>query len=287
MTLTDVSRSLPCIRCGYELNHLPEQGTCPECGLAIRESLAGTRLPLHDQDYVRCLRVGFTLMSLESVLVLLGIPFALVAVAAILDSEPVGLAVLLWALSWAAAAIPWLAGCLLCTATPAALLAFGEIADIRRRVRRWMLVKLCPLALVVLVLVLEMPTLVAASLIGPVLAAAVYCRGVVFDDLGRLAQLAAIGIGQPKPATVGAERTGEFRTVSRWMALFLLGGVTVVVALAMFDESVVVFITVMVAVAVMPLPIIWALIWASVAALFAEVGFKLRTCQGATRDAFA
>ncbi|OAB58618.1 hypothetical protein AY599_20025 [Leptolyngbya valderiana BDU 20041] len=49
---------LPCIGCGYDLVGLPEDGACPECGVAIGRSISGDHLLASSKDYRRTLARG-------------------------------------------------------------------------------------------------------------------------------------------------------------------------------------------------------------------------------------
>jgi len=48
-----VSIDLPCRTCGYVLRGLSVEGNCPECGLAIRQSMRRGRLEDSDPDWLR------------------------------------------------------------------------------------------------------------------------------------------------------------------------------------------------------------------------------------------
>lgn len=75
-----------CIGCGYDLQQLPVQGVCPECGTPIEESLRGPLLENADPQWLSRITLGQTLLSwsflvsaLGAVTVLVGFPIALMA----------------------------------------------------------------------------------------------------------------------------------------------------------------------------------------------------------------
>ncbi|MCI0675176.1 MAG: hypothetical protein L0Y42_05295 [Phycisphaerales bacterium] len=47
-----VDRDVQCVRCGYNLKSLVREGTCPECGAPIEQSLHGDLLRYADQDWL-------------------------------------------------------------------------------------------------------------------------------------------------------------------------------------------------------------------------------------------
>lgn len=59
-TSSMLTETRPCIRCSYELQGLPANGICPECGLPIERSLRGDLLQYSDVDYRSSLARGVT-----------------------------------------------------------------------------------------------------------------------------------------------------------------------------------------------------------------------------------
>ena len=51
-----------CHRCGYNLRGLEVEGRCPECGLAVRESLGSDSLRTADRGWLRTVRRGWWLV---------------------------------------------------------------------------------------------------------------------------------------------------------------------------------------------------------------------------------
>lgn len=59
---TAAPEDVRCIRCGYDLVGLPPAGDCPECGTAIRRSLAGDRIAYADPRWLDQLVGGLRLL---------------------------------------------------------------------------------------------------------------------------------------------------------------------------------------------------------------------------------
>jgi hypothetical protein len=57
-----LDRSLACVKCGYELRGLFVAGVCPECGLAVADSLRGWMLAYASPAYRARLERGLTLV---------------------------------------------------------------------------------------------------------------------------------------------------------------------------------------------------------------------------------
>jgi len=57
------AEGVPCVRCGYALVGLPEAGDCPECGTAIRVSLAGDRIVAADPRWLDQVQSGLRLLQ--------------------------------------------------------------------------------------------------------------------------------------------------------------------------------------------------------------------------------
>jgi hypothetical protein len=57
-----VLQAHPCVRCGYALKGLPIAGSCPECGLAVAQSLKGFMLVSAAPEYVATVRKGATVI---------------------------------------------------------------------------------------------------------------------------------------------------------------------------------------------------------------------------------
>jgi len=53
-----ISTHPPCVKCGYDLKGLPEDGVCPECGEAVRNSLSIELLGHLPAEQLRALRRG-------------------------------------------------------------------------------------------------------------------------------------------------------------------------------------------------------------------------------------
>lgn len=53
-----IADRLPCIGCGYDLVGLPEDGACPECGVAIGRSVSGDHLLASSKEHRRKLASG-------------------------------------------------------------------------------------------------------------------------------------------------------------------------------------------------------------------------------------
>lgn len=68
-----VTTDRACIRCSYNLRGLPTDGTCPECGTPVEQSLRGHYLAFAAPEYVASLRsgVGLVLAGILSYLVAL------------------------------------------------------------------------------------------------------------------------------------------------------------------------------------------------------------------------
>jgi hypothetical protein len=47
-----LDRDIACLSCGYNLRGLAPNGSCPECGRAIADSLRGGRLPFADPLWI-------------------------------------------------------------------------------------------------------------------------------------------------------------------------------------------------------------------------------------------
>ncbi|MFW6154513.1 MAG: hypothetical protein ACOC95_04770 [Planctomycetota bacterium] len=58
----ELTRTTPCVGCGYDLRGLASDGNCPECGAAVDQSLHGDFLRFAPPAYVRRLARGVTWM---------------------------------------------------------------------------------------------------------------------------------------------------------------------------------------------------------------------------------
>ncbi len=67
MTSTEPGDDLVCLRCGYSLHGLPEDGVCPECGLSVARSIRGDGLENASPEYVRRLLTGFQIATAASI----------------------------------------------------------------------------------------------------------------------------------------------------------------------------------------------------------------------------
>jgi hypothetical protein len=56
-----LSGHAPCNACGYDLHGLPLDGTCPECGRLVADSLRGDALRFASPDYLATIRKGIDL----------------------------------------------------------------------------------------------------------------------------------------------------------------------------------------------------------------------------------
>jgi len=72
-----------CVGCGYALDGLTADGVCPECGLAIRRSMAGEQLRHSGPAYVQSLARGAMLvlvsLIISAALVVFGVIFVIIA----------------------------------------------------------------------------------------------------------------------------------------------------------------------------------------------------------------
>lgn len=57
-----------CLRCGYSIHGLTNDGACPECGMPVGESLRGRLLRFSDRGYVRTLHRGVTVLLVGMIL---------------------------------------------------------------------------------------------------------------------------------------------------------------------------------------------------------------------------
>lgn len=64
-----VRADLPCLSCGYNLRTLPVSGACPECGLAVSDTLKRA-LACADVDWLKTLEEGATALTWSSVFTL-------------------------------------------------------------------------------------------------------------------------------------------------------------------------------------------------------------------------
>ena len=278
---TVVEQPLACIGCGYNLFRLPVVGTCPECGRLIKDSSGPERLPLHDQRYVRRLRIGFGLLALEGGLVFGSMAVALLAAFLSLFGVRVetALEVALYAAS--AAAIPWVFGCLLSTTLPSEMVGYDNLRALRRSIRWWMPAKLGPVALLLSVMLLDerIDRLLLLALIWPSLPLSVYVRGVVLERVGCLVRLAAISVSQTATAATISQGTATFLTSSRLVTLALVA-VMLLACLAMLPHSDSNLSSILLAVLALPVIVllfVWYAMAVSFTVLLAQMSYKLRT----------
>ncbi len=68
---------LHCVRCGYHLRGLAEDGTCPECGTAVARSMRGDLLSAADPAWLRRIYRGQLYIGIGCAVFLLNIPHVL------------------------------------------------------------------------------------------------------------------------------------------------------------------------------------------------------------------
>ena len=130
------ARLKPCLRCGYSLVHIPGARNCPECGLALRISLAGNSgLEWSNPGWQRFMALGFGVLVLGLLCRVLSLAAHWIirwGVERYYQLGPVTLRFLVWIDRYADEAAPILSGLALC------LLAKGERRhpDRSRPVRR-------------------------------------------------------------------------------------------------------------------------------------------------------
>ncbi len=61
-----------CVSCDYDLHGLPMDGTCPECGTEIAQTLHGGMLWYSPLSFLRALRLGALLVVVSNILILIG-----------------------------------------------------------------------------------------------------------------------------------------------------------------------------------------------------------------------